>query len=116
MFQCLLVCTARAVTLSTGIELPDGRRQPIGRLTSWSPGWIRKSTRSGVRAAAGGAIEMVLGWEKMRTRSPRVIGFSDISILLNALVREKVGCPISGPTWSHLPAIDELICRKPLKK
>ena len=43
-----------------------------------------------------------LDWAKLRTRSQRVLGFSNITMLLNAMLKEKAGRPFSGPTLSQL--------------
>jgi len=43
-----------------------------------------------------------LDWAKLRTRKQRVLGFSNITMLLNAMLKEKAGHPFSGPTLSQL--------------
>ena len=43
-----------------------------------------------------------LNWAKLRTRKQRVLGFSNITMLLNAMLKEKAGHPFSGPTLSQL--------------
>ena len=44
-----------------------------------------------------------LDWEKLRTRpDQKVLGFSNITILLNAMVKENAGHPISGSSISQL--------------
>ena len=44
-----------------------------------------------------------LNWEKLRTRpDQRVLGFSNITMILNAMLREKAGHPFSGSSISHL--------------
>ena len=43
-----------------------------------------------------------LDWAKLRTRNQRVLGFSNITMLLNAMLKEKAGHPFSGPTLSQL--------------
>ena len=43
-----------------------------------------------------------LDWAKLRTRRQRVLGFSNITMLLNAMLKEKAGRPFSGPTLSQL--------------
>jgi len=42
-----------------------------------------------------------LNWDKLRTRKQRVLGFSNITYLLNAMLQEKAGCPITGPTLTQ---------------
>ena len=39
-----------------------------------------------------------LDWAKLRTRRQRVLGFSNITWLLNAMLKEDAGHPFSGPT------------------
>ena len=44
-----------------------------------------------------------LDWEKLRTRpGQKVLGFSNITMILNAMLKEKAGHPISGSTISHM--------------
>ena len=43
-----------------------------------------------------------IDWAKLRTRKQRVLGFSNITMLLNAMLKEKAGHPFSGPTLSQL--------------
>jgi len=42
-----------------------------------------------------------LDWAKLRTRRQRVLGFSNITYLLNAMLKENAGCPITGPTFTQ---------------
>ena len=44
-----------------------------------------------------------LDWAKLRTRpDQRVLGFSNITMILNAMLKEKAGHPFSGPTISQM--------------
>lgn len=44
-----------------------------------------------------------LDWAKLRTRpDQKVLGFSNITMLLNAMLKEKAGHPISGPSISQM--------------
>ena len=44
-----------------------------------------------------------LDWAKLRTRpDQRVLGFSNITMILNAMLKEKAGHPISGPSISQM--------------
>ena len=43
-----------------------------------------------------------LDWEKLRGRPQRVLGFSNITWLLNAMLKEKAGHPFSGPTLDQI--------------
>ena len=46
-----------------------------------------------------------LDWAKLRTRRQRVLGFSNVTWLLNAMLKEDAGHPYSGPTlWNFLRA------------
>ena len=49
-----------------------------------------------------GAIDVIgkLDWAKLRTREMRVIGFSDITLILNSMLSQKAGHPYSGPMLS----------------
>jgi len=45
-----------------------------------------------------------IDWERLRTRPDQIfLGFSDITILHNALLKHGVGRPISGPMISSIP-------------
>lgn len=52
-----------------------------------------------------GAAEVIplLNWDALRARPDRrVVGFSDLTLLLNAMLREGIGHPYSGPMLSAL--------------
>ena len=59
-----------------------------------------------VLCARGGTgsedILPLLDWNRLRSRDQRVLGFSNITMILNAMVKEKAGHPFSGSTISHL--------------
>ena len=59
-----------------------------------------------VLCARGGTgsenILPLLDWNRLRTRDQRVLGFSNITMILNAMAKEKAGHPFSGPTISQL--------------
>lgn len=60
-----------------------------------------------VLCARGGTgaqdVIVKLDWEKLRTRpDQRVLGFSNITMILNAMLKEKAGHPFSGPSVSQL--------------
>lgn len=44
----------------------------------------------------------LLDWNRLRTRDQRVLGFSNITMILNAMAKEKAGHPFSVPTISQL--------------
>ena len=52
-----------------------------------------------------------LDWAKLRTRKQRVIGFSNITYLLNAMLKEQAGHPISGPTFMQFRYTSEKAVR-----
>ncbi|MBR4615748.1 MAG: LD-carboxypeptidase [Kiritimatiellae bacterium] len=49
-----------------------------------------------------GAIDVIdkIDWAKLREREMRVIGFSDITLILNTMLSQKAGHPYSGPMLS----------------
>ena len=47
-----------------------------------------------------------LDWAKLRTRRQRVLGFSNITWLLNAMLKEDAGHPFSVPTLGNLTHAD----------
>ena len=47
-----------------------------------------------------------LDWDRLRTRKQRVLGFSNITRLLNAMAKEGAGEPFSGPTMSQFRYCD----------
>jgi len=52
-----------------------------------------------------GDLLPLLDWEKLGTRpNQRVLGFSNITMLLNAMLAKKVGVPIYGPNMGRLVA------------
>ena len=54
-------------------------------------------SRGGVGAAD---VVPLLDWEKLKSRDMRVIGFSDVTLLLNSMLAKGVGHPYSGPMLS----------------
>lgn len=51
-----------------------------------------------------GAADVVplIDWNRLRGRSMRVLGFSDVTVVLGAMLSRGVGVPISGPSLSTL--------------
>ena len=47
-----------------------------------------------------------LDWDRLRTRKQKVLGFSNITRILNAMVKENAGEPFSGSTMSHFRYCD----------
>jgi len=56
-----------------------------------------------------GATDVIglIDWEKLRSRDMRVIGFSDVTLVVNTMLAKKVGHPFTGPmlssfgSWTH---------------
>ncbi len=59
-----------------------------------------------VLCARGGSgsenILPLLDWNRLRTRDQRVLGFSNITMILNAMLKENAGHPFSGPSVSQM--------------
>ena len=51
-----------------------------------------------------GAVDVVekLDWEKLKKRDMRVIGFSDLTMLVNSMLAKGVGHPMTGPVLTTL--------------
>lgn len=49
-----------------------------------------------------GAADVIglIDWEKLRSRDMRVIGFSDVTLVVNTMLAKKVGHPYTGPMLS----------------
>ena len=60
-------------------------------------------TQACARGGSGSEnILPLLDWNRLRTRDQRVLGFSNITMILNAMAKEKAGHPFSGSSISHL--------------
>ena len=60
-------------------------------------------------ARGGTGAEDIIGkidWIKLRARNMRVIGFSDITLILNTMLSQKAGHPYSGPMLSSFTRWD----------
>lgn len=75
------------------------------RVADFEEAWLDPEVDLVLCARGGTGAQDLLGkidWEKLRTRpQQRVLGFSNITMLLNAMLKEKVGLPFSGPSLSH---------------
>ena len=86
------------------------------RVADFEQAWMDPEVDLVLCARGGkGAEDLLdkLDWAKLRTRRQRVLGFSNITMLLNAMLKEKAGHPFSGPTLRQLavstrPALDWL--------
>ena len=75
------------------------------RVADFEQAWMDPEVDLVLCARGGtGAEDLLdkLDWAKLRTRNQRVLGFSNITMLLNAMLKEKAGRPFSGPTLSQL--------------
>ena len=59
-----------------------------------------------------GAEDVVplIDWEKLRKRDMRVVGFSDVTMLLNTMLAKGVGHPYSGPSLSSFGSWNDSSC------
>ena len=74
------------------------------RVADFEEAWMDPEVDLVLCARGGtGAQDLLekIDWAKLRTRQQRVLGFSNITMLLNAMLKEKAGVPISGPTLSQ---------------
>ena len=74
------------------------------RVADFEQAWMDPEVDLVLCARGGtGAEDLLdkLDWAKLRTRKQRVLGFSNITMILNAMLRENAGHPFSGPTLSQ---------------
>lgn len=74
------------------------------RVADFEQAWMDPEVDLVLCARGGRDSESLLGklnWEKLRTRKQRVLGFSNITMILNAMLKENAGHPFSGPTLSQ---------------
>lgn len=74
------------------------------RVADFEQAWMDPEVDLVLCARGGRGSEDLLNkinWEKLRTRKQRVLGFSNITMLLNAMLKENAGRPFSGPTLSQ---------------
>ena len=74
------------------------------RVADFEQAWMDPEVDLVLCARGGRGAEDLLSkinWEKLRTRKQRVLGFSNITMLLNAMLKENAGRPFSGPTLSQ---------------
>lgn len=76
------------------------------RVKDFEEVWLDPEVDIVLCARGGSGAEKVmerLDWAKLRARPDRkVLGFSNITMLLNAMLKEKAGHPISGPSISQM--------------
>ena len=97
------------------------------RVADFEEMWMDPEVDLVIAARGGkGAQDLVdkIDWAKLRTRNDqRLLGFSNITWLLNTMLRENVGHPISGPSLTQFrylkkPSLDwlaDVLGKKPLK-
>ena len=74
------------------------------RVADFEQAWMDPEVDLVLCARGGrGSEELLdkLDWAKLRTRNQRVLGFSNITMILNAMLKENAGRPYSGPTLSQ---------------
>ena len=74
------------------------------RVADFEQAWMDPEVDLVLCARGGRGAEDLLDkidWAKLRTRKQRVLGFSNITMILNAMLKEKAGHPFSGPTLSQ---------------
>ena len=76
------------------------------RVKDFEETWLDPEVDLVLCARGGSGAERVmrnLDWAKLRTRpDQKVLGFSNITMLLNAMLKEGAGHPISGPSISQM--------------
>ena len=75
------------------------------RVADFEQAWMDPEVDLVLCARGGVGAEDLLDkidWATLRTRKQRVLGFSNITMLLNAMLKEKAGHPFSGPSLSQL--------------
>ena len=84
----------------------DKRAAVEDRVKDFEEMWMDPEVDLVLCARGGTGAENVivkLDWAKLRTRpDQKVLGFSNITMILNAMLKEKAGHPISGSTISHM--------------
>lgn len=104
-----MVCKARLE--EAGYRVKEASRLSLGkvapiedRVADFEEMWMDPEVDLVICARGGtGAQDLIdkIDWKKLRTRNQRVLGFSNITWLLNAMLNEKAGHPISGPTLTQ---------------
>ena len=80
------------------------------RVKDFEKMWLDPEVDILFMARGGSGAADVIGkvdWAKLRSREMRVIGFSDITLILNTMLSQKAGHPYSGPMLSSFSHWDE---------
>lgn len=84
----------------------DARADAVDRAADLEEMWLDPEVDLVICARGGSLVEQILPhvrWDRLRARNDQVVlGFSDITILHAAMLRQGVGHPVSGPTISQL--------------
>jgi len=101
----------KAAVIAAGYRVKEAPRLNFSQVASvedrvadFEEMWMDPEVDLVVCARGGkGAQDLLpkLDWAKLRTRRQRVLGFSNITYLLNAMLKEDAGCPITGPTFTQ---------------
>ena len=81
---------------------------PEVRARLFEQAWMDPETDLVLMSRGGiGAADVIglLDWEKLRSRDMRVIGFSDVTIIVNAMLAKCVGHPYSGKMLSGVTSM-----------
>ena len=105
-----------AALVAAGYRLKVAPRMNFERVASaddrakdFAEMWMDPEVDLVVCARGGKGAEDILpllDWNRLRTRKQRVLGFSNITCILNAMAKENVGEPFSGPTLSQFRYCD----------
>lgn len=79
--------------------------KPAERARLFEQAWLDPEIDFLLFSCGGHGASDVIGaidWEKLKSRKMRVMGFSDVTLILNSMLAKGVGHPISGPMVSTL--------------
>lgn len=98
---------AAGYAVKLALRLAFDKLAPVeDRAKDFEETWLDPEVDLVLCARGGSGAEKVmrkLDWAKLRTRpDQKVLGFSNITMLLNAMLRERAGHPISGPSISQM--------------
>jgi len=106
----------KAAVLAAGYRVKEAPRlnfktvAPVeDRVADFEEMWMDPEVDLVVCARGGSGADGLLpklDWKKLRTRNQRVLGFSNITYLLNAMLKENAGHPISGPSLTQFRYLD----------
>ena len=91
--------------IKLGDHVRGVKKQPPAevRVQDFEKLWLDPEVDILFMARGGVGAEDIIGkidWAKLRARNMRVIGFSDITLILNTMLSKKAGHPYSGPMLS----------------